>query len=111
MAMASKCIIITAEEVVDPSLTRMNPSRTVIPGYRVDHIVHVPYGSHPTSVYKYYDYDARHMALYSKASRQKKTFEEYLEEYVLSIENHEQYLQKIGSKRLNELRADPKLGY
>jgi len=111
MAMASKKIIITAEEIVDPSLTRMDPARTIIPGYRVDAIVRVPYGAHPTSVYKYYDYDAEHIALYAKAARQKETFEEYLEEYVLTVESHEQYMGKIGIKKLSELRADPMLGY
>lgn len=111
MAMASKKIIITAEEIVDPSLTRIDPARTVIPGYRVDVIVHVPYGGHPTAVYKYYDYDAEHVSLYAKAASQKENFEKYLEEYVLSVDSHEQYLQKIGIKKLSELRADPMLGY
>ena len=111
MAMASKKIIVTAEEIVDPSLTRMDAARTIIPGYRVDVIVHVPYGAHPTAVYKYYDYDAEHIALYAKVARQKETFEKYLEEYVLGVESHECYLRKIGIKRISELRADPMLGY
>jgi acyl CoA:acetate/3-ketoacid CoA transferase alpha subunit len=111
MAMASKKVIVTAEEVVDPSLTRTDPTRTIIPGHHVDVIVHVPYGAHPTALYKYYDHDAEHIALYAKASGQKETFERYLEEYVLAIENHEQYLHKIGIKKLSELRADPMLGY
>jgi len=111
MAMASKRLIITAEEIVDPSLTKVDPMRTIIPGYRVDVIVHVPYGAHPTAVYKYYDYDAEHLALYAKASGQKETFNKYLEEYVLNCENHEKYLYKIGVKKLSELRADPMLGY
>jgi len=111
MAMASKKIIITAEEIVNSSLTRMDPTRTIIPGHRVDVIVHMPYGAHPTSVYKYYDYDAEHIALYAKAARQKETFEKYLEEYVLNVGSHEQYLQKIGIEKLGKLRADPILGY
>lgn len=111
MAMASKRIIVTAEEIVDPSLTKMDPARTVIPGYRVDVIVHVPYGAHPTCVYKYYDYDAEHIALYAEAAREKETFEKYLEEYVLGVDGHEQYLRKIGAEKLSKLRANPTLGY
>ena len=111
LAMASKKIIITAEEIVDPNLTRMDPARTIIPGYRVDAIVEVPNGAHPTCVYKYYDYDAEHLALYAKAARQKETFEKYLEEYVLSVDSHEQYLRKIGIEKISKLRANPVLGY
>jgi len=111
LAMAAKKVIVVAEEIGDTNLTRTDPMRTIIPGYRVGVIVHVPYGAHPTSVYKYYDYDAEHLAMYAKATREKETFDKYLEEYVLSVDNHEQYLQKIGVKKLNELRADPMLGY
>jgi hypothetical protein len=71
----------------------------------------VPYGAHPAALYRYYDHDAEHIALYAEAARQKETFEKYLEEYVLAIENHEQYLRKIGIRKLSELRADPMLGY
>jgi hypothetical protein len=34
-----------------------------------------------------------------------------LEEYVFGVENHMEYLKKIGIKRLMALRADPYLGY
>ena len=111
MAMASSKIILTAEEVVHPDLTKTDPMRTIIPGYRVDSIVKVPYGAHPTAVYKYYDYDREHLAVYANAARQKETFEKYLQEYVFAFDSHEEYLQKIGAGKLVELRANPLLGY
>jgi glutaconate CoA-transferase subunit A len=38
-------------------------------------------------------------------------FKEYLNEFVYSVKDHEEYLLKIGDKRLSEIKADPILGY
>ena len=44
-------MIVTVEEIVDSEVLRRNPDRTVLPGFRVDAVVEVPYGAHPTSFY------------------------------------------------------------
>lgn len=111
LAFASKTVIVTVEEIVDSSLIRSEASNVVIPSYRVHTIIHVPFGAHPTGVYKYYDYDREHLEYYVKLSREKETFKKYLDEYVFSVENHMEYLKKIGVEKLLKLRADPLLGY
>jgi hypothetical protein len=111
MARAAKKVIISAEEIVDPELTRRNPENTIIPGYRVAAIVLAPYGAHPSALHKYYDYDHDHLVLYANAARKKDTFDAYLNEYVLGVKDQWEYLQKIGIKKLTEIRADPLLGY
>jgi hypothetical protein len=38
-------------------------------------------------------------------------WEQYLQDWILDVETHDGLLKKIGKKRLDELRADKKLGY
>ena len=47
---AARKTIVTVEEIVDSEVLRRNPDRTVLPGFRVDAVVEVPYGAHPTSL-------------------------------------------------------------
>lgn len=110
-ARAAKRVIITAEEIVDTEIIRNDPERTVIPGYRVDTVVYAPFGAHPTSCYRCYDYDLEHINLYLDLC-EKGEFEKYLEEYILSVDNHWKYLEKVGGvAKLFSLKADPYYGY
>ena len=59
----------TVEEIVDSEVLRRNPDRTVLPGFRVDAVVEVPYGAHPTSLHPRYGYDARFHLAWTKVSR------------------------------------------
>jgi glutaconate CoA-transferase subunit A len=102
---AAKRIIVTAEEIVDTEVIRRDPNRTIIPGFRVDAIVEAPFGAHPYQVQGYYDLDLDFRMMYTKMSKKRETFLEYLDEWIYSIDNHEQYLEKLGIKRLLKLRA------
>jgi glutaconate CoA-transferase subunit A len=109
---ASKRAIIITERLVSTDLIRSEPERTVIPGFRVSHVVHLPYAAHPTAVYHAYDLDAEHIRHYAKATKTLEGTQKYLEEYVYGAQDHAGYLELIGGeKRLNGLAADPKLGY
>jgi glutaconate CoA-transferase subunit A len=84
----------------------------VIPGLFVSHVVELPFAAHPTSVYREYDYDAKQIELYVKATRTPASFKGFLDEYVYGVNDHWEYLDKVGGMRhLNSLRADPILGY
>jgi acyl CoA:acetate/3-ketoacid CoA transferase alpha subunit len=111
MARAAKKVIVSAEEIVDSELTRQNPESTIIPSYRVAAIVHAPFGAHPSALYRCYDYDHDHLVMYANAARKKETFDDYMKEYILGVKNQWEYLEKIGIKKLSEIRADPLLGY
>ena len=56
---AARKVIVTVEEIVDSEVLRRNPDRTVLPGFRVDAVVEVPYGAHPTSFFPRYGYDTQ----------------------------------------------------
>jgi len=109
---ASKRAIVVTERLVSPEAIRRDPERTVIPGFRVSHVVHLPFAAHPTSVYRAYDYDADHIRRYVDASKTPEGFQEYLDKYVYGVQDHWAYLDLVGGmKHLTSLAADPVLGY
>jgi glutaconate CoA-transferase subunit A len=111
-AKASKRVVIITERLVDTETIRRSPEQVVIPGFRVSHVVHLPFAAHPTAVYHAYDYDVDHIKKYAEVSKTPEGIQEYLDKYVYGVEDHWGYLELIGGVRhLNELTADPDLGY
>jgi glutaconate CoA-transferase subunit A len=109
---ASKRTIVFTERLVSTEAIRRAPERTVIPGFRVSHVVHLPFSAHPTSVYSVYDFDADHIKQYANASKTLEGFQKYLDKYVYGAKDHWDYLELIGGMEyLNNLKADPVLGY
>lgn len=109
---ASQRTIVITEKVISTEIIRQNPEQTMIPGLLVSHIVELPFAAHPTSMYGVYDYDADQIKHYVEASQTPQSFQSYVDEYIHSIKDHQEYLEKVGgSHHLDELNADPLLGY
>ena len=109
---ASQRTIVIAERIVSGDVIRQNAERTVIPGLFVSHVVELPFAAHPTSVYRAYDYDARHIQEYVDATRTPDELRAYLDRYVYSVKDHWEYLNRVGGwEYLHNLQADPALGY
>lgn len=109
---ASKRTIVIAERVVSGDMIRRKPEQTVIPGLFVSHVVELPFGAHPTSVYGAYDYDAQAIERYVEATCNPDAVKGYLDETVFGFKDHWEYLEKAGGlKHLSTLGADPILGY
>jgi acyl CoA:acetate/3-ketoacid CoA transferase alpha subunit len=105
-ARASKRVIVTCEELVSTDRIRADPGRTIIPFFMVDAIVEQPWGSHPGNMpYKYY-FDHEFTENYLTAGRDEnpKVIESWLDEWVYSLEDFDEYLTKLGAKRLYGLR-------
>lgn len=101
---AARRTIVTVEELVDTEVLRRNPDRTVLPGFRVDAVVEVPYGAHPTSFFPKYGYDARFHVEWTKVSRDDEATQEFLRRYVLEPATQGDYLAAVGgSERLMEV--------
>jgi glutaconate CoA-transferase subunit A len=113
MAAAAQRVIVTAEQVVAEEFIRRSPEQNCIPFFRVDAIVPLPYGAHPTACHGSYDYDPQHYAIYADATRAgPAAFAGYLQDWVLGPKDHWEYLERIGgTAKLCELKADPALGY
>jgi hypothetical protein len=109
---ASERAIIITERLVPTEVIRREPERTVLPGFRATHVVHLPFAAHPSSTYHVYDLDADHIRQYANASKTPEGFREYLDKYVYGTRDHWEYLELIGgAKQMARLAADPILGY
>jgi acyl CoA:acetate/3-ketoacid CoA transferase alpha subunit len=104
VATASKRVIISTEEIIDIGEIRKAPAKTTIPYYIVDAVVLAPFGGHPGSVPGLYDADFEHMNEFFKAERDPAAMEKYLDQYVYSCKTHQEYLEKIGKSKLEELK-------
>jgi acyl CoA:acetate/3-ketoacid CoA transferase alpha subunit len=104
MARASKRLIISTEEIVDNDVIRQKPDRTIIPYYLVDAVIEAPYGSHPGEMCYSYKRDELQIKEWVEASKTDETTQAYLEKYIFSVKDHQEYLKKIGEEHLNSLR-------
>lgn len=109
---SSKRTVVITESLVSTEAIRRDPGRTMIPGFKVSHVVHLPFSAHPTSVYNCYDFDEEHIHNYAELSKTEEGFKKYLDEFVYAVKDHWGYLDLIGGmKYLKDLIADPVLGY
>lgn len=105
LARASRRVLISTEEIVDPEVIQNEPSRTVIPYYLVDAVCEVPFGAHPTNMPYLYFFDEEHIAEWLDLSQTPQGTDEYFERYVYSVQDFEEYLERVGGvRKLNYLR-------
>jgi glutaconate CoA-transferase subunit A len=102
-AFASGHVIVVVEELVDESVIRADPNRTVIPGLIVDAVVVEPWGAHPSYAQGYYDRDNQFYVGWEKISRDPAALDRYLQEFVFGVESRAEYVERYGD--LERLRA------
>ena len=110
-AKSADSVIVTCEEIVPRSFIRTDPDQNSLPPFLVDAIVKLPMGAHPTACPYFYDYDVSHLNLYKDVVKDNQRFQEYLQEWIFGVANHEEYLDKIGMDALLKIKASPVLGY
>lgn len=103
-AFAARRVILTTEEIVDEQVIRSDPNRTIIPGFIVDAVCHVPYCSHPSYTQGYYDRDNAFYLEWDKISQDRTAVARWLEEWVYSVKDRQEYWQKLGSETHARLR-------
>jgi glutaconate CoA-transferase subunit A len=111
ISFAADKVVILAEEVVPEAEMRKVPEANQIPYFVVDAIVECPWGAFPSSVPFYYDYDAPFMRDMDKASRNAEDQKKWLDEWIFGPKNWEDFIVKLGAKRLLDLKADSVTGY
>jgi glutaconate CoA-transferase subunit A len=102
-AFASRRVIVVVEELVDESVIRADPNRTVIPGLIVDAVVVEPWGAHPSYAQGYYDRDNEFYLRWEKISRDPAALRGYLDDFVYGVADRAEYVRKYGN--LERLRA------
>ncbi len=108
-AFAAQKVIVTAEEIVDEEIIRSDPNRTLIPGFIVDAVCHVPHACHPSYAQGYYDRDNVFYMGWDKISKTQESVQAWLDEWVYGTKNHEAYLEKLGAEKLKALEVEEKL--
>ncbi len=108
-AFAAQKVILTAEEIVSEDIIRSDPNRTLIPGFIVDAVCHVPYCAHPSYTQGYYDRDNAFYLDGERISADPTLLKAYLEEWVYGIPDRQTYWEKLGSEVHARLAVKPRL--
>jgi len=104
-AFASSRVIVTVEEVVESSVIRSDPNRTIIPGMIVSAVVREPFGAHPSFVQGAYDRDNDFYVEWDGISREEAGLKSYLDEWVFGLPDRAAYIKRMGP-RPEALKAD-----
>ena len=108
-AFAAKHVILTAEEIVDESVIRSDPNRTLIPAMIVDAVCHVPYCAHPSYTQGYYDRDNALYLAWEEISKDEASVNAYLDEWVFGVRDRAEYWQKLGEETHRRLHVGQRL--
>ena len=105
-ARAANTVIITAEEIVPSEAIVRTADRTMIPGFVVDAVVEVPFGSYPHECHGRYEADFEHFDGYAETVSRDGVagVQAYLEETVHGPGSFGAFLDTVGASRLLEQR-------
>ncbi len=103
-AFAADRVIAVVEELVDESVIRADPNRTLVPGLVVDAVVVEPWGAHPSYAQGCYDRDNAFYVEWDAISRDPGALDGWLREWVYGLEGRDAYVEKLGNDRLEALR-------
>lgn len=109
-ALASRRIIVSCEEIVEHDVIQSSPHLTIIPAYRVDAVVEVPWGAHPTEVLGYYNMDyLMYGSLFMAAAATDAGLKAWMDEWVYGCADRaayiDHYVERFGSATLSDLKA------
>jgi glutaconate CoA-transferase subunit A len=104
-AFAAAHVVVVVEEIVDESVIRADPNRTLIPGLVVDALVCEPYGAHPSYAQGYYDRDNGFYLRWDEISRDEADTRTWLDEWVYGVRDRAEYVRKMGAAAWERLAA------
>jgi glutaconate CoA-transferase subunit A len=107
VAFAADRVIVVVEELVEETVIRADPNRTILPGLVVDAVVVEPFGAHPSYAQGYYDRDNAFYLEWDRISRDEESLQAWLKEWVHGVADRREYLDKLGEARLSGLRPTP----
>jgi glutaconate CoA-transferase subunit A len=95
-AFAAKNVIVVVEELVEETVIRADPNRTVIPGMIVDAVVVEPFGAHPSFAQGYYDRDNAFYLAWNDVSKDEQKLQGYLDDWVFGVPDRRSYVEKYA---------------
>jgi glutaconate CoA-transferase subunit A len=97
-AFASDRVIVVCEDLVDSTVIRADPNRTIIPGLIVDAVVVQPGACHPSYAQGHYDRDNQFYRAWDEVARDPARLDGWLQEWVFGLSTHDEYLAKLGDR-------------
>jgi glutaconate CoA-transferase, subunit A len=94
-AFAARNVIVVVEEIVEETLIRSDPNRTLIPGLIVKAVVEEPFGCHPSYAQGYYDRDNDFYIRWREISKDVARFNSYLDEWVYGVRDRAEYVKRM----------------
>jgi glutaconate CoA-transferase subunit A len=109
VAFAARRLILTAEDIVDESVIRSDPNRTIIPGFIVSAVCHVPHAAHPSYAQGYYDRDNDFYLAWDKISETPAAAKAWLDEWVFGVTERDEYWLKLGAEKHEQLKVPSRM--
>ena len=103
-ALAARRVILVAEEIWPRERILSDPGRVLVPEIKVAAVVHEPFGAFPSPVQGYY---ARHHDFFRRFHEESRTVEgnrEWLERWVLGVDDWKGFLDQVGAAALEQIR-------
>lgn len=100
-----KKIIISTEEIVDKSVIMESPERTIVPAYKVNAVVHEPWGAHPGTVQGFYYRDLEYRYNYTAETKTLEDWENFQEKWITGVNDRQEYLKVLGKEKMKKLKA------
>lgn len=104
-------IVVTAEKIVSQDFIKKYSALVKIPGSTVNAVVHTPMGAHPFPFtnpgidgFDPYEMDIDFLNKLHTVSGNNGTLDSWINEWVLTCSDHNHYLEKIGERRITELK-------
>jgi glutaconate CoA-transferase subunit A len=114
-ANAAKKVIVSCERIVSRETVGKDPSRTIVPAFKVVAVTEEPFGAHPGYTPGFYDMDLAYGYLYKEASNTVEGFQAFLDEWVFGVKDRtdyvHHYIQKFGYGQYKRLQSKFDYGY
>ena len=107
-ALAARHVIAVVEELVDASVVRDDPDRTLLPGTVVDAVCVEPFGAHPSYAQGYYDRDNAFYRDWDPIARDPARLDAWLDEWVRGLDGRGAYVERLGPDAVAALRPAPR---
>ncbi|MGZ6300021.1 MAG: CoA transferase subunit A, partial [Candidatus Limnocylindria bacterium] len=107
-ALAASRVIAVVEELVDASVIRNDPDRTLLPGTVVDAVCVEPFGAHPSFAQGHYDRDNAFYRDWDAIGREPARLSAWLDEWVHGLDGRAAYVERLGPDAVAALRPEPR---
>jgi glutaconate CoA-transferase, subunit A len=114
-ANAARKVIVSCERLVSREMIGKDPSRTIVPDFKVAAVVEEPFAAHPGYTPGFYDQDFSFTSVYQQASNTVEGLQRFLEEWVFGVPDRttyiQHYIQRFGYAAFRSLQSEFDYGY